>query len=202
MKIAVFGGTGRTGVHVVNKALAEGYQVVVLARTPEKMAIQDEKLTTVQGDVTDKTAVAETIAGAEAVISALAPTVAGVQNIIEAMKNAGIGRLIVTSGAGVYRAGDEPPVSSKIISWIIKTFSKQAFEESTKIADMVRDSGLDWTLVRAPRLVDKPATNQLYVGPLNKNMKTSLSREDYANFMVAAVKDADLFGQSPVLSDK
>ncbi len=201
MKIAVFGGTGRTGIHVVTKALAEGHEVTALARTPEKMTIEDEKLSIVQGDVTDRAAVDQTIAGADVVISALAPKLAGIQNIIASMKEAGVRRIVVTSGAGVYRDEDDPPFSSKIISWIIKTFSREAYEESLAIADTLADSGLAWTLARAPRLVDKLATDDLYVGPLNKSMKTTLSREDYANFLVAAVKDDGLVGQTPVLSD-
>jgi putative NADH-flavin reductase len=202
MKIAVFGGTGRTGIHVVKKALAQGHEVVVLARTPEKLTVQDEKFSIVQGDVTDQSAVDQTVNGADAVISTLAPTLVGMQNIIASMKKAQIRRIVATSGAGVYRTGDEPPFSSKVISWIIKTFSKQAYEESLAIANALQDSGLEWTLVRAPRLVDKPASNQLYIGPLNKNMKTTLAREDYAKFLVTAVNDDDLIGQSPVLSDK
>jgi uncharacterized protein YbjT (DUF2867 family) len=201
MKIAIFGGTGRTGVHIVKKALAEGYDVVVLARTPEKLAIQDEKLSVIQGDVADKAAVSQVLAGVDAVICALAPTAAGMENIIASMKETGIRRIVVTSGAGVYRTGDEPPFSSKIISWLIKIFSRQAYQESLEIADALQASELDWTLVRAPRLVDKPATNDLYIGPLNKKMQTTLSRQDYANFLVAAVKDESLINEAPVLSD-
>ena len=202
MKIAVFGGTGRTGTHVVQRALADGHEVVVLARTPEKLTVKDDRLTVVQGDVLDKTAVSQTITGADAVISALAPTLAGVQNIVAVMKKANVRRLVVTSGAGVKRAGDEPPFASKLISGAIKLFSRQMYEESLAIADLVQYSGLDGTLVRAPRLMDKPATGNLYIGPLNKNMKTTLSREDFANFLVTAVTDDKLIGQTPVLSDK
>lgn len=202
MKIAIFGGTGRTGIHVVRQALAEGYEVAALARTPAKMTVQDEKLTVIPGDVTDKTAVAQTIAGCDAVISAIAPNLAGVKNIIAAMKEEGVHRLIITSGAGVKRAGDDPPLSSKIISRLIKTFSKDVYEQSVGIADAVQASGLDYTLVRAPRLVDKPATAELYTGPLNKNMKTTLSREGYGRFLVAQVQQKEWIGQTPVLSDK
>lgn len=202
MKIAVFGGTGRTGILVVKAALAQGYEVVSLARTPEKMMIQDEKLTVVQGDVEDKTAVAQTIAGADAVISALAPHLVGVQNIIATMQEAGVRRLLVTSGAGVKCPGDTPPFSSKIIGSILKLTSRDMYEQSVALADAVQVSGLDYTLVRAPRLMDKQATGNLYVGPLNKNMKTTLSREDFANFLVAQVQEDEWIGKTPVLSDK
>lgn len=202
MKIAVFGGSGRTGQHVVRKALADGHEVIALARAPEKLAIASEKLTIIPGDAADKSAVVQTITGADGVISALTPSQTAIDNILEAMAGAGVRRIIVTCGAGVYRPGDDPPMSSKIISWIIKTFSGAAFAASTAVADALPGSPSDWTLVRAPRLVNKPATNSLYVGPLTKEMKTTLSREDYANFLVAALTDGSLIGQTPVVSDK
>jgi putative NADH-flavin reductase len=202
MKLAVFGGTGRTGIHVVRKALAAGHEVTALARTPDKMGIQDAKLTVVQGDVTDRAAVDKTVAGADAVISALAPTVAGMQNIVAAMKAAGITRIVVTSGAGVYRPGDNPPMASKIISFIIKTFSGDAYNASVGVADVLDKSGLEWTLVRAPRLVDEPARGNLYVGPLNSSMKTTLTREDYGQFLLDQLNDRSWIQKSPVISDK
>ena len=53
MKLAVFGGTGRTGRLLVEQALAAGHQVTVLVRTPSKLQIGDERLRTVQGDALD-----------------------------------------------------------------------------------------------------------------------------------------------------
>lgn len=202
MKLAVFGGTGRTGIHVVRQALAAGHEVTALARTPEKMSIQDPKLTVIPGDVTDRSAVDKTVAGAEAVISALAPTVAGMRNIIDAMKAEGITRIVVTSGAGVYRDGDKPPLSSKLISFAIKTFSADAYNASVGVAEALDKSGLDWTLVRAPRLVDEPARGDLYVGPLTGEMKTTLTREDYGAFLLKQLDDARWIRKSPVISDR
>lgn len=57
MKLTVFGGTGRTGQLVVEQALAAGHEVIVLARNPEKVAIQHPALEIVQGDVQDAAAV-------------------------------------------------------------------------------------------------------------------------------------------------
>lgn len=202
MKIAIFGGTGRTGIHVVKKALGEGYEVSVLARTPEKMTISDNKLTVIQGDVTDSAAVARTIEGSNAVISSLAPSIEGVNNIVSVMQEQGPRRLIITAGAGINRPGDNPPFMSKIISRLVKTLSPDAYYQTLEVADAVANSGLDWTLVRAPQLVDKPATGSLYVGPLDGNMKRTLTREDYGNFLVAQVNDNSLVGQAPVVSDK
>jgi putative NADH-flavin reductase len=203
MKLAVFGGTGRTGVHVVRQALEQGHEVVVLARTPDKMGIKHDRLTVVQGDVTDKAAVAKAISSdTDAVISSLGPTEAGVKNIIAVMKSAGVKRLVVTAGAGVYRSGDNPPFISKFISGMIKTFSKDAYQQTYNVVEAVERSGLDWTILRAPRLMDKPATGNLYVGPLDGRMKSTLSREDYAALLLAQATDRALVGQAPVCSDK
>ncbi len=202
MKIAVLGGTGRTGLHVVQKALAAGYEVVALVRSPEKMTIQDDKLVVIEGEVTDKSAVAKTIQGTDAVISALTPIREGMHNIISVMQVNNVRRLIVTVGAGVYQDGDEPPFVSKVISTIIKIFSRDAYMATVDVSEMVKESGLDWTLARAPRLINKLATDNLYIGPLNSKMRPTLSREDYANFMIDQVDMDTYIGQTPVISDK
>jgi putative NADH-flavin reductase len=203
MKIAIFGGAGRTGIHLVRQALDAGHEVVALARTPAKMTIHHDKLMVIPGDATDRAAVARTIGpGTDAVISLLGPTVAGVENIIAVMKETGVRRLVVTLGAGVYRAGDQPPLMSKLISRLIKTISRDAYEQSYRVAGLVEQSGLDYTITRAPRLVDKPATGRLYVGPLDGNMKNTLSREDRAAFVLEAVEDNSCVGQTPVISDR
>ncbi|NIP23956.1 MAG: NAD(P)H-binding protein [Phycisphaerae bacterium] len=70
------------------------------------------------------------------------------------------------------------------------------------VSEMVKESGLDWTLARAPRLINKLATDNLYIGPLNSKMRPTLSREDYANFMIDQVDMDTYIGQTPVISDK
>ena len=202
MKIAVFGGTGRTGIHVAEKALAAGHEVAALVRSPEKMRIQDGKLMVIEGEVRDKSAVARTIQGADAVISALTPVREAMELIIAVMKEENVQRLIVTAGAGVYQEGDAPPFISKVISTFIKTFSRDAFEATVEVTELVKRSNLDWTLARAPRLINKPATGNLYIGPLNSKMKATLSREDYANFLVEQVGKDIYIGRTPVVSDK
>ncbi len=54
--------------------------------------------------------------------------------------------------------------------------------------DAVRASDLDWTLVRPPRLVDKPLTGA-YRTAINANLRRGMviSRADVAHLMLAAV---------------
>jgi NAD(P)-dependent dehydrogenase (short-subunit alcohol dehydrogenase family) len=57
MRIAVFGATGSTGRSLVAQALNGGHSVVVCARHPEKLGIAHERLTVVEGDLSDVAAI-------------------------------------------------------------------------------------------------------------------------------------------------
>ena len=94
MKLAIFGGSGKTGRFLLEKALQQGHDVVALARTPSKVTVQHPNLTIIQGDSQDLTTVERVVSGADAVISLLgrinnAPEMmitASTQNIINAMR--------------------------------------------------------------------------------------------------------------------
>ncbi|WP_430644777.1 NAD(P)-dependent oxidoreductase [Agromyces sp. GXS1127] len=67
--IALFGGTGKTGRRVLERALAAGYDVRALVRDPDKLGdpAGHPALTVMVGDVLDPVAVDETVAGADVV---------------------------------------------------------------------------------------------------------------------------------------
>ena len=71
MKLVIFGAAGRTGRHLVQQALTAGHEAVAFVRTPAKLSLQHERLTVVQGDVTDTAAVARATDGADAVLNVL-----------------------------------------------------------------------------------------------------------------------------------
>lgn len=62
--IAVFGATGKTGLHVLRHALQRGYKVRALARRPEHLTIEDDRLTVIKGDFENIPALEETVKGA------------------------------------------------------------------------------------------------------------------------------------------
>ena len=72
MKIVIFGASGRTGLPLVEQALAAGHQVVAFVRDPSKLGSAHQNLTVVQGDVMSATAVANAVStDTDAVISVL-----------------------------------------------------------------------------------------------------------------------------------
>lgn len=66
MRIAVIGGTGYAGAHIVNEALARGHKVTSVARSAPAEPI--EGLRQVRASVLDTAAVAEAVRGSDAVV--------------------------------------------------------------------------------------------------------------------------------------
>jgi putative NADH-flavin reductase len=71
MRIAVFGGTGVTGRLLIAQALDEGDSVTAYARHPEKLAIVNDRLTVVEGELSDAAAIERVVEGPDGVISLL-----------------------------------------------------------------------------------------------------------------------------------
>jgi len=189
--IAIFGATGRAGKHLVQQALNSGYCVRALARDPGKLNMQHERLLVVQGSLSDKPQVEQVIAESDAVLSVLGPTSneptfeisQGTQTIVAAMKKHGVKRLIISAGAGVGDPGDAPKL------FMLKTVA------------LVRQSGLEWTVVRVPRLTDSAQTGQVRVGMVGKGTGANLSRADMAEFMLKQIDDGRHLRQAPVISN-
>ena len=208
MKLAIFGGTGKTGKPLVEQALAQGHQVTALVRTPSKLPIQSDDLILVQGDATDPYDVDRVIIGADAVLSALGhakgspddvQTVA-TEHIVTAMKRRGVERIVSLTGAGVKDPNDEPKLADKVIRFLLKTFAGRVLEDAKNHAEVLRKSGLQWTIVRGPRLTNGPHTGEYRVGYVGKNSSTQISHADTADFMLKEVTDNAYIHKAPVVS--
>lgn len=209
MKLAIFGATGRTGQHLVRQALEAGHEVTALARTPEKLNLENDLLTVIQGDVTDPARVDEAITGAEAVISVLGPTSnkpeymvsQGMGHIVVAMDKQGTRRLVVSAGAGVADPNDDPKLINKIIGFLVRTFSRYVYEDMVHTVETVRASDLDWTIVRVPVLTDDPPKGDVKVAYVGKGMGSRITRADMAAFMLKQVEDETYLRQAPAISN-
>lgn len=97
MKVAVLGASGRAGSEIVKELAARGHEVVAIARNPDAIPSGDG-IVARGGDASDAGALAQLIEGCEAVISALKFDIPP-STLLSALKQAGIGRLLVTGGA-------------------------------------------------------------------------------------------------------
>lgn len=141
MHLALTGGTGFVGSHVLDLALAQGHRVRALTRRPQPPR---DGVTWIAGDLAGPGAIAE---GAEAVIHVAgvvnapdragfaAGNIAGTERILAAAGGAGVRRFVAVSSL----AAREPGLS--VYGW-----SKAQADARTTA------SGLDWTIVRPPAI--------------------------------------------------
>lgn len=217
MRLAILGATGGIGGYLLSWALEAGHEVHVLARAP--VAVPPAAgLTVTQGDALDTGAVAEVITGADAVLSALGPrrpaggrrpgpagprgagppSLLGgaASGITEAMAKTGARRLICVSAAGAYVTAD--PHANPLIKLILPRVFAGTFADVRRMEEVIRGSGLDWTLVRATRLTNGPRTGRYRVSPTYPPRGGGkISRADVADLMTAALTEGGWIGAAP-----
>jgi uncharacterized protein YbjT (DUF2867 family) len=83
------------------------------------------------------------------------------------------------------RLGDQPELTSA-----------EAYDDLARMEDILRDSGLDWTVLRPPQLTGKPLTGR-YRTAYERNVRggRSVPRADVAHFMLVALDQPDTIGQ-------
>lgn len=158
MNILILGATGRVGSQIVTYALHDRHHVTVLVRTPEKIQINDENLTIIQGNVLNKDDIVCAMRGIDVVISALntdgTTTLSeSMPLIIEAMENECIKRIVTIGTAGILQSRITPN-SLRYQSSESKQKSTRATKEHHKVYDMLKQSTLDWTIVCPTYLPD------------------------------------------------
>ena len=188
MKVSTFGATGKTGSEIIKLALANGHEVTALVRDPAKMIPEDQQINLITGDVLDFSSVKKAVERQDAVICALGSSSLGktlvrsdgTANIIKAMNETNVKRLFVISAMGV---GESWSTLSFINKLFFATLLWSARQDHEKQEAFVKDSDLDWTIVRPSGLSDSPLTGSYDVGE-NILAKTSqIARADIADFI-------------------
>jgi len=209
MKIAILGATGRTGMFVVKQALSKGYQVKVLVRDPEKLGEFKDKVEVVEGNSLNYTDVENLIKNTDMVVSVLGASNVSpefmqrdsIRNVVIAMKKLGLKRLISLTGGGVRIEGDKPKFIDNLIVSLMQVVAKKVLEDGKAHAEIIRNSDLDWTIVRAPRLTLEKGKGKYQIGMVGSSaMKTKISREDVAKFIVDILENSEFFGKLPMVS--
>ena len=207
MKLTVFGATGGTGSEAVGQALDAGHEVLAVVRNPARLRISHPNLTIMTADVLQPAEIADAVAGRDAVISALGhsqrpaerkaaarPTLCAdsARSVTEAMRATGSRRLVIVSASGPYTDGDGP-VLRYVLKPIVRRFLKDDWDDLVAMEEVVRASGLDWTVQRPPQLTDKPVTGR-YRTRLDANARgLRVSRADVAHLALAVAGDPDTY---------
>lgn len=192
MKIAIFGSTGGTGRELVGQALERNHQITAFARHPMKISLLMDYIRVISGDVlVDHDRVERAIKGSSAVLVALGSDLTnrnhpveseGTRNIISAMKATGARRLIIESAFGV---GESREHMTRPHQKILETLLGPILEDKHRQESLVRESGLEYVIVRPVILSSGGQTGVYRIGEnLEPKMTSRVSRADVAHFML------------------
>ncbi len=208
MKVIIFGATGKVGQHLVKQALEKGYHVTAFARNPGKLDVINDKLHIVEGDVLDAVSVEKAVQGHDVVFCALGMPLMnnerlrskGTENIVNAMQKVGVKRFVCLSAMGTGDSFALLPFHYKYI--IVPLFMRRLFADHTLQEGHVKNSTLNWTIVRPASFV-KDSKGASYRGGLtvkDKPFALKISQSHVANFMLKQIGCEKYMRQCPALS--
>jgi uncharacterized protein YbjT (DUF2867 family) len=218
MKIFILGASGRTGKHIVAKALENGHSVHALVRDTNKLKIIHPDLKIFEGSSLKPEDIRQGLKGCQAAVSCLnisrksdfpwARLVAppdllssSLKNLAMAMSAEGINRVIIMTAAG---AGD----SWNQMPWWFKGLIKSSniwvtYQDHGKQEKLMEESGLAWTIVRPVGLNDKMDEENIIASiDGNPTPGFAISRLAVAAFIVNELTDNKYLMKKPVLSQK
>ena len=208
-KIALFGASGQTGQHFLKLALEQGFEIKALVRNPKIVSQSNPNLTILQGDVLNINDVSKVVESADIVVSLFGHVKGspewlqtnGTKNIVEAMKVKNVKKIISLSGGGLpFPEKDKPKFIDKLIRMLMKVFVPKILNDAVKHHEVLANSGLNWIIVRAPRLTNDTKKGSYRVGWVGVNASTKISRADLADFILSQIADESFNLQMPFVS--
>jgi putative NADH-flavin reductase len=207
MKLLVIGASRGIGLELLQQALAAGHEVTAIARRPQRLHIINENLKVIKGDIRDKYVIEEAVHGQDAVcitigiIPTLQPVSVfseGTMRVVEAMNKSSCKRIICVTGIG---AGDSRGHGGFLYDKIFKPLLlKTIYEDKNRQEAIIRESGLDWVLVRPGFLTNGPRTGKYRVLTELSGVKAGkIPRADVADFMLREAAEMKHKGQTPLL---
>jgi putative NADH-flavin reductase len=216
MKLTIFAATGGIGRQLLEQAVSAGHDVTAVVRNPERLAGTAARVVTADLAAPDPAVLESAVDGADAALSGLGARSAaeagvawrGTKAIVEAMSAAGVRRIVVVSAApiGTVPSPSRPappkhdPGDGFFMRHLGARFAKTAFRKHyadlAMMEDIVRESDLDWTISRPPKLTDKPLTG-VYRTAYGQNIRGgfSISRADVAHQMLHALEQPQTIKQ-------
>ncbi|KAL8826909.1 MAG: hypothetical protein Q9191_003512 [Dirinaria sp. TL-2023a] len=214
MHILVLGGSGRTGKLVIDEALKRGHKVTALVREPE--AIEAREGSPLNKSDVENAFTSPTSDPPSAVIIALASTRTSDNpwaattspprlmadsnaNVAASMKQHGTRKLVTMQALGV---GDSWPNLIFIMRWIVRgSKMSQAYADHNMVDKEVKESGLDYVLVRPTRLTEGESKPVKTFGNTGKGVGSAVTRASVAAFLVDAVEKDTWDRSTPVISN-
>ncbi|MGD0167647.1 MAG: NAD(P)-binding oxidoreductase [Gaiellaceae bacterium] len=203
MRLLVLGANGKTGRQVVERALEAGHAVTAFVRNPAAFRLSHENLAVASGDAYRVDDLVAALKGQEAVVN----TIGGgerrlIENttrvLVEAMRTSGVKRIVAMSSF-IATPNFKPTGMMRLFPRLVKGM---AGDDLAGVKILER-SGLDWTIVFATVLENKPRAGYHLVG-LDEivTAKNSVNRADVATCLLDALADRDTIRQSLIITGR
>ena len=208
MKILIVGATRGIGKQLLEQALTAGHAVTALARNPQALGKQHERLTMLKGDILDPDSVAAAMSGQDAVCCTIGVKTPweqatvfsqGTKNLLQAMEKCGVKRLVCVTGIG---AGNSKGHGGFLYDSILfPLLLKGVYVDKDRQEALIEASATDWTIVRPGFLTNGPLTGN-YRMPTDLTGVTAgrISRADVAHFMLKELEANRYVRKAPLLT--
>jgi putative NADH-flavin reductase len=195
--LLIIGANGGIGRQCIELALANGHQVTAVLRNPANLPLVHANLQIVKGDITRPKTFSKHLENKDAVISAIGASGGfggdklttlyseGAANTLQEMKKASVNRVFFISASAIEISPVIPFYVRLAAKYILQKLLRNMYNDLRKMESIVKDSDVNWTIMRPPRLTNKPGTGQ-YRFAINAFLKNclSISRADVAHFMI------------------
>jgi len=204
--VALIGATSKTGKHLIDQLLTEGYTVKTLIRKPQNYTFTHPLLQIVEGDIKDLDTAHRLIEGCDVVLSSLGQlpgetliSSLAATNIISAMNTHNIKRYLFVCGLNIDVPGDQKSDLNKEKSdWMKRTFPEVVADKQLAY-NIVAASNIDWTMVRLPFIKQTDERGTLAVS-LEDCPGEQIYTSDLADFLVSQITNELYFKTSPFVA--
>jgi putative NADH-flavin reductase len=206
-KVAVIGGTGKSGKYLVKQLMNQGIGFKILLRNPENFSISSPLIEVVKGDARDYNSIHSLISGCQAVISTLGQPKGessifsqATRNVIQSMNEFDVKRYILTTGLNVDTEFDNKSPKTKFATEWMKTNYPETTSDKQEEYNILSQNKVDWTLVRLPLIEQTDLRNKTSVS-LEDCPGDKISATDLAQFLIEQLSDEIFIRKSPFIAN-
>lgn len=210
MKLTILGATGFLGKALVKEALCRGHRVRVLVRSPEKLGSLARRVEIVTGDVFDEQRLEEAVRGADAVLSTVGPPQGekidpaeyqqGMETLVRVLCRQSVRRYLHTGGA-VHPGGEDEhwSIGRRLLRLLLRLVARPILTAKALEWEVLKDSDLDWTLVRPPRIVDSGIAGHIAASE-TRLARVRVDVTDLARFMLDQTTESSWIRRAPLVA--
>jgi putative NADH-flavin reductase len=207
-KVLIIGASRGVGLETVNAALAAGHHVRAFARSVADISVANPELEKRQGDALNPTDIDAALENIDVVIQTLGVRMrdligpvnlfsSATRILVPAMDRRGVKRLIAITGFG---AGESRGKINPLLLIPFRVFFGRAYDDKDEQERLIKDSKLDWTIVRPGLLTSRPGSGRYEVLAQPSQWRNgTISRADVARFLVTQVSERRYVHKAPVV---